>query len=237
MKKIEPSAEIVMGPTDIVSIRADESVLGAAKAMRENHVGCLVVTDEHGKIAGMVSERDIVNRVVAGLQDPTRKRVNDIMTAHVASCPPGTPIWQARELMVTHGVRHLPVVEDGAAVGIVSVRDVVAQLLSRDRAMRAAAEQIAMLSTCLKRLDFDEVVNMVAGEVPKIFGAKRCVLCLPKTNGGEDHALLARRHNCPCPDRTSRSGSTFGKPTDSGRHCARRPRRPVSSSGARPPSC
>ncbi len=183
-----------MSTRGVVSIPADGSVLQAAQRMRDHQVGCLIVTDAEGRLAGILSERDIVNQVAdgsAGLEDAS---VAEIMTADVTTCPAGTRILEAGEIMSAHGVRHLPLVEDGVPVGIVSVRDVMAEQIRRDRAMRAAAEQVALLSTCLKTLDLDEVVSMVVNEVPKLFGASRCVLWLPKNGGPE----MIRRHYCPC---------------------------------------
>ena len=202
--RAEVVTDVVTMSSDVVAVRGGDSVLDAARAMRRSRVGCLVVNDDQDRIVGIVTERDLVHRILADSADPDHRRVSEIMTANVASCEPGVSITRAREIMIAHRVRHLPVVADGVAVGIVSVRDVIRGQLARDRAMKGAAEQIAMLSTCLKSLDFGEVVDMVAREVPKIFQADRCVLCLPKGGAPGGGGPLIRRHNCSCPERELR---------------------------------
>lgn len=193
--------EIIPRPREIVSVRGDDTVLRAAAAMHDNHVGATVVTDSDSKIVGILTERDLLGLLASGRVDPHRMVVKDAMTRDPASCRPETPMCQARELMASRRIRHLPVVnEDGAVVGMLSSRDVLAHQVINDRAMRDAAEQVAMLTTCLKSLNFDEVVNLVTKQVPEIFRARRSVLFFPPDRGQDQEFLLVNRNHCPCPN-------------------------------------
>lgn len=184
-------------PPQVLTVGAGTSVSDAASMMHTQKVGCLVVNDERGKMIGIMTERDIVTRLASDSTDPRDIPVSEIMTPGIVSCPEGTSMSEAREIMARHHVRHLPIVSDGVAVGMVSSRDAMMHQLLSDRAMKLAAEQVAMLSTCLRSLDFNEVVNMVTREVPKIFHADRSVLCLPGADSSAAGALISR-NECVC---------------------------------------
>ncbi|UCE48747.1 MAG: diguanylate cyclase [Phycisphaerales bacterium] len=189
-------------PATVVSISRETTVKAAAAKMCENRIGCLIVNDRDGKFAGIVTERDIVTRAVVSSMDLEKTTIDDIMTPHVVSCPLGTPPSKAREIMVDNGIRHLPVVDNGAVVGIFSVRDLLGQQLLEDR---AAAEEVTMLSNCLKSIELNEAAEAVTKEVPRLFQAKRCVLCLCKTDSltGDVPEIaepeLTSFNNCLCP--------------------------------------
>ena len=115
------------------------------------------------------------------------------MTDHVISCDPGTPTSQVREIMTTRGIRHLPIVDKGVMVGILSVRDLMGQQLAEDR---AAAHEVAMLSNCLKSIEPEEAANTVAEEVPKLFDAQKCVLCLYQNGQTDSAPELESQNQC-----------------------------------------
>jgi len=161
-------------PAKILTINSTDTIQNAAALMLSHNVGCLIVNNDKGELVGVVSERDVAHRVAHRL-DTGQTSVGQIMTDHVISCAPGTPTHEARRIMAAHRVRHLPIVEGGVVVGILSVRDVMAQQLLEDR---AAAEQVAVLSKCLKSIDLQEAVEIVATESPKLFEATSCALCL-----------------------------------------------------------
>ena len=94
--------------------------------MKANRVGCLVVTGDDGKLIGILTERDIVRCVVARGVDPATMVVEDIMTSDVAWCDEGTSMIEVGSIMARQSIRHLPVVTDGVAVGVISSRDVMA---------------------------------------------------------------------------------------------------------------
>jgi len=189
-------------PATIISISRETAVKAAAAKMHDNKIGCLIVNHSDGKFAGIVTERDIVTRAVVSSMDLDKTTIGDIMTPHVVSCPLGTPRSKAREIMVDNGIRHLPVVENNAVVGIFSMRDLLGQQLLEDR---AAAEEVTMLSNCLKSIELNEAAEAVTKEAPRLFQAKRCVLCLCRTDsttgdvseiGGPE---LASFNKCLCP--------------------------------------
>jgi diguanylate cyclase (GGDEF)-like protein/putative nucleotidyltransferase with HDIG domain len=191
--------ETVDRPTTIVAISCDTTVKSAAIKMFTNKIGCLIVNDTDGRFTGIVTERDIVARAAASSIDMEETAITEIMTPRVVSCPVGTPMSKAREIMAANGIRHLPVVDNGAVVGIFSIRDVMGQQLLEDR---AAAEEVAMLSNCLKSIELNEAAETVTKEVPKLFQATKCVLCLHKPDSNPKDTAepeLASYNQCSCP--------------------------------------
>lgn len=112
---IRPVA-ITMSPT--------ATIREIAVQMTANDIGLVVIAGE-GRLLGVVSERDLV-RALAEESDPDDERASDIMSVDVLSTEASATIDEAAELMVDGGVRHLPVVEDGRVIGVVSMRDVLA---------------------------------------------------------------------------------------------------------------
>lgn len=108
---------------DVVTVRPDESVLDAARRMNENHLGCVVVASEDAQIEGIFTERDILTRVVAAELSPSETPVRTVMTAPVLYCRRDTPTDEVRALMREKRVRHVPVIEEGRVVGMVSIGD------------------------------------------------------------------------------------------------------------------
>lgn len=106
------------------TITADATVLDAARAMNERHVGALVVTRAE-KVVGIFTERDVLNRVVAQERDPAETLVRDVMTAPIAVCTPQTTRAECRAVMKNRRIRHLPVIEDERLCGIVSIGDIL----------------------------------------------------------------------------------------------------------------
>ncbi|MFO0837442.1 MAG: CBS domain-containing protein [Phycisphaerae bacterium] len=109
---------------EVVRIDQDSSVLDAARLMNERHIGAVVVTRAE-KVVGIFTERDILNRVVARERNPAQTRVEEVMTAPVACCDPGTTRAECRAVMKNRRIRHLPVVAEGRLLGIVSIGDIL----------------------------------------------------------------------------------------------------------------
>lgn len=183
-------------PIAVVTIREDETITEAARKMRSNDVGCLIVTDNCGKLVGIITERDISSRAAANLLDLEKEQVCKIMTKDVIWCSPDTEPRKARELMAANHIRHLPVVKDGKAIRMYSLRDIVQEQLIEGR---LAAEQVAMLSACLKSSSLYEITNMVAKESPKLFDAKRAIIYFQEDCVEPNQALPACYNNCVCP--------------------------------------
>ncbi len=124
----------------VLTVGPAASVLRAAVLMNEHRVGSLVVVED-GRVVGMFTERDVLQRVVAGRRDPEATRVGDVMTAAVVCCSPDTTTDEARGVMRDRRIRHLPVADaDGRLLGLVSIGDLNADL-------RAAQEQTVFLLT------------------------------------------------------------------------------------------
>ena len=182
----------------VLTVRDSDTVAEPARLMQRHCVGSLVVVDEAGDVVEIVTERDIIVGCTAQAKAPDKVPVVDIMTKDVVSVRPGTPVNVADELMAAHGIRHLPVVDNGKAVGMISARDVMTARLGIVQAMKDAAEQIALLSKNVRKLDLQEILDRLAGDVPKVFGANRWALYLASEDHSSDAEPLIHRINCPC---------------------------------------
>jgi len=111
------------GDRGVVSVAPETTALEAAQRMNEAHVGSVVVLDGKGALLGIFTERDVLRRVVAESKDPAETLVGDVMTTWVHTAPPDTPIDDLRTLMREKRIRHVPIVEDGALRGMVSIGD------------------------------------------------------------------------------------------------------------------
>lgn len=107
---------------DLVSVTPEASVADAARRMRESQVGAVLVL-EQGRLAGIFSERDLANRVVAEGRSADATPVGQVASKPVVTVAAGTSLRECAETLRKHGVRHLPVLEGGKAVGILSARD------------------------------------------------------------------------------------------------------------------
>ena len=117
----------------VITIQESADVAGAATAMRDNHVGALVVLSDQTKVVGIITDRDLSTKVVATGADPNHTAVREVMAKTVISCTPSTPIEKARKAMAQYQIRHLPIIEDGVPVGMISSRDIMAYELQETR--------------------------------------------------------------------------------------------------------
>lgn len=108
--------------TEVRTADASDTFAEVAKVMRSNGISSVVVLQDGKKLAGIVTERDIVNLVAAG-GDPHSTTVLHGMTRRLETIGPKDDIAEAAELMVKANIRHLPVIDRGKVVGIISIRD------------------------------------------------------------------------------------------------------------------
>jgi CBS domain-containing protein len=109
---------------DVLKIDGEESVFEAVRRMVEANVGSLLVT-EGGEVAGIVTERDYLRRAALVGRADKETPVREIMSAPLVVATPDTPIDECMALMTDRRIRHVPVVEDGDVVGLVSIGDLV----------------------------------------------------------------------------------------------------------------
>ena len=112
--------------SDLLSVETSVSIMEVAQRMVERNVGAVLVLDDR-RLAGILTERDVLRAVARGLGDTTR--VGDCMTAHPETISPDDTTEHAAVLMLHGGFRHLPVVEGDGLVGVISIRDLVPLLL------------------------------------------------------------------------------------------------------------
>jgi CBS domain-containing protein len=110
---------------NVVTIEPNTNVLIAAKLLAERRIGALVVTGPDHRVVGIVSERDIVQRLAAQGPAALELPLTEVMTRKVMTCTPADTISSVMERMTEGKFRHLPVVEQGRLTGIVSIGDVV----------------------------------------------------------------------------------------------------------------
>ena len=115
---------------EIITVDGKDSILHALKIMKEKHIGAVLALSGPGKIAGVLSERDIVRALPDQGGDLLKKSVSDLMTKNVITCTPSHTIEQALEVMTKGRFRHLPVVEGNKLVGLVSIGDAVKERLA-----------------------------------------------------------------------------------------------------------
>jgi len=109
----------------VIQVDSDCIVVEAAKKMRDNKVGALMVL-ENGELVGIFNERDLMSRVVAERLDPETVKVSAAMTSSIATVPLETPIREAANLMSQNRIRHLPIFQDGKLCGVISAGDIFA---------------------------------------------------------------------------------------------------------------
>jgi CBS domain-containing protein len=128
--------------TNPTTVDPSAKVVDAARAMRQQDVGPVPVV-ENDRLAGIVTDRDIVLRVVAEGADPQSTTVGEIMSSDLVTVDPDQPLDEALRLMAQHQVRRLPVCEeDGRLVGIVAQADVATEL-GDDRRTGQVVEEIS----------------------------------------------------------------------------------------------
>ena len=113
----------------IFSIAPGAAVLEAIRLMAERHVGALLVM-EGETLSGIVSERDYARKVILMGRSSAGTPVRDIMTVAVVTVQPETPVEKCMQLMTERRVRHLPVIEAGRVVGMVSIGDLVKAVIA-----------------------------------------------------------------------------------------------------------
>ena len=118
--------EVIAGKAikDVVTVRPEATVRDLLALLAEHNIGAAVVSTDGTSVDGIVSERDIVRRL-NGNDAALGSTVSDIMTSDVRTCDVSSSLDDVRNTMTQGRFRHLPVVEDGKLVGVISIGDVV----------------------------------------------------------------------------------------------------------------
>jgi CBS domain-containing protein len=119
---------------DVHLVHPDASVFDAIKMMAENNIGSLVVLED-GKLVGLIAERHYAREIILRGRTSRGTLVRDIMSKEVICASPDQPVEECMAVMTAKGVRHLPVLERGRLVGIVSIGDMVKSVISDQKFM------------------------------------------------------------------------------------------------------
>jgi CBS domain-containing protein len=126
--------------TAVFTISPGDSVTTLLAALAEHNVGAIIVC-EGDDVAGIVSERDVVRRLAERGKDVLDAPVSSIMTTNVVHASPGDSIDSVAETMTQRRIRHMPVMEDGRLVAVISIGDVVLNRISQLEQERGQLEQ------------------------------------------------------------------------------------------------
>jgi len=121
MKQI---GEVIEG-RPLFHIDPTETVRKAARTMSDKNVGCIAVIDDDGRLVGMFSERDVLTRIVAEGRNPDDTLVANVMTKEIIAAEPTETVNDALTKMRERNFRHLPVVQAGHLIGMISIRDLL----------------------------------------------------------------------------------------------------------------
>jgi len=114
----------------VVTVAPRQSVASVVDLLTQNRIGAAPVTDADGRLVGIISERDVIRGLSEHREAVLTMAAEQLMTREVMTCAPGSSIVELMEVMTNQRIRHLPVVQNGALAGIVSIGDVVKQRLA-----------------------------------------------------------------------------------------------------------
>ncbi|MCZ6471135.1 MAG: CBS domain-containing protein [Gammaproteobacteria bacterium] len=126
---------------DIFKIKSTASIADAAVALTDKKIGALLVEDDSGKIAGIISERDIVGGMGPHGADLHDVPVSELMTTKLIKCAPNDTVLEAMALMTDRRIRHLPIFDGDDLVGVISIGDLVKCRISEVQAEAEAMRQ------------------------------------------------------------------------------------------------
>jgi CBS domain-containing protein len=112
---------------DVVTAKPNITIKEAVRTLREKHVGSIVITDDNEKCIGIFTERDAIRIIASDV--PLDTPIEQVMTKNVATIGKEASLEEARRLVISHGIRHLPVIDSkGKLVGLFSVRKLIDEL-------------------------------------------------------------------------------------------------------------
>jgi CBS domain-containing protein len=137
---------------NVISLQRDVSAYDAVKLMNEKRIGCLVVL-QYGQVVGIITERDMLERVLEKCKNPKETNVTEIMTKRVIVGKPDMQLAEAAKLMFEKKVKKLPIVEGNRLVGLVTLTD-LARIASLDeKTMELIETRERFLEACMHAWD------------------------------------------------------------------------------------
>lgn len=130
-------------PTRLISVSPQEPVQRALELMKDNRVRSVLVLDGE-RLAGIITQGDCAIRVLLTGRDARTTPIAEVMTADPLTVKPGDPLEACMGLMANRSIRHLPVLDDGRVIGVVSIGDIVKDLI------RQLGQQVSFLETYIK---------------------------------------------------------------------------------------
>ncbi|HUI69890.1 MAG TPA: CBS domain-containing protein [Spirochaetia bacterium] len=115
---------------DVYSVRPDASVFEALEVMADKGVGAVLVVDSSGKLVGIFSERDYARKLDLRGKNARTTLVREVMTSEMLGVEPTTTVRECMSLMTARRIRHLPVLDKGHLVGMISIGDVVKAIMT-----------------------------------------------------------------------------------------------------------
>ena len=125
---------------DVFSVSPQDPIIKAAQIMQQRNIGCIPVCDNNQMVKGILTDRDIVIRVVAEGRNPKDLDVSKVMSTDLTLGSPEMDGEEAAQIMAQHQIRRLPVVEGGRLVGIVAIGDLATHNIFVDEAAEALKE-------------------------------------------------------------------------------------------------
>ncbi len=127
--------DLIRSRSEVYSVTEDVTVYDAARYLREKQVRSVGVLTPTGKLAGVVSQSDISDKVAAENKCPSWMRVSEVMSSHLITVPPATHLDECVRLMEKHGIYHLAVVDEKETYrGMISVQDLLRVIASDEKA-------------------------------------------------------------------------------------------------------
>ncbi|HET8856586.1 MAG TPA: CBS domain-containing protein [Nitrososphaeraceae archaeon] len=125
--------QMLMTSIPVQTATSEDTIEAISNKMKENQVGSIVVVNEKNHPLGIVTERDIVRKVIADGKDPKTTKVDDIKTTSLITIDPETNLHDAALIMTKYRIRRLPVVKDNTLYGIITSDDLVRYLYEKNK--------------------------------------------------------------------------------------------------------
>ena len=137
------AAILKMKGRNVVTTTADKSLLDVAKLLEQHDIGCIVIEGDAGQVSGIVSERDLVRAIGQSGPNVLKEPVSVYMTKTVVTAREADPVDRLMSQMTAHRFRHMPVVDRGRLIGLVSIGDLVKMHIAETDMEAAATREYA----------------------------------------------------------------------------------------------